>query len=116
MSEMPDGITQEELDRYAKLDKAIKKFQIEHKSLNARIKAAFKKVGTFQFGSVIVKRTESTSKKFDSEAFALAYPASKRENRKYYSVTVDAAKIPAELALEYTEFGTIEKLSVDVVS
>lgn len=110
MATLPEGITQAELDRYAKLDRAIKRANEEHKALNAKIKEAFVALGTFVFGSVVIKRTEAAS--FDSKAAAEKYPYSSHAD--YYELTpvLVKDKMPEDVRAEFE--GKTQRLSIDV--
>lgn len=110
MAELPEGITQKELDEYAKLDRGIKKLQIRHKILNEKIKTTFTKVGTFVFGSVIVKRTEADS--FDAKAAEKAFPLDKHP--EFYKSVFDASALPADKRKKFTT--KVQRLSVDVAA
>ena len=111
-TELPEGVSQAQIDRYAKLDKAIKKAQTEHKTLNELFKQKFVKLGTFMFGSVIIKRTEASS--FDSKKFAEDHPVTDPASKKYYVLTLDASLIEADVKAKYTS--KTQRLSVDVVA
>lgn len=110
---LPDGITQAELDRYAKLDAAIKRANAEHKTLNDKIKKAFKTLGTFICGSVIVKRTEADV--FDAAGFQTKYPYASHE--QYYDLVPmlkPKANLPEDVRKEFES--KQQRLSVDVVT
>lgn len=110
MAELPEGITQKELDEYAKLDRGIKKLQTRHKILNEKIKLAFTKMGTFVFGSVIVKLSSSSS--FDKDAFTTGHPQDKFP--QYYVWALDPKLIEADKKAKFTT--KTERLSVDVAA
>lgn len=109
---LPAGITQAELDEYAKIDRVLKnkKLNDRHKELNAKIKAAFVKLGTFIHGSVIIKRTERTG--FDAKAAEEDFPFEKFP--EYYKPVFDPTTFPAELKEKYAT--KIEALSVTVAT
>lgn len=85
MADLPEGVSQKDIDRYAYLDKGIKKLQDEHKALNDKIKRAHEAAGitgkktlvypSEKFGSVIVDLNEQ--KRVDSEALEAAHPFEK---------------------------------------
>lgn len=109
---LPAGITQAELDEYAKIDRVLKnkKLNDRHKELNAKIKAAFVKVGTFIFGDVIIKRT--TRAGFDSAKAQEDFPFEKFP--EYYKPVFDPTAVPEEVKAKYKT--TVEALSVTVAS
>lgn len=72
MTALPAGITQADLDRYVKLDAAMKRAKIEHDALNAKIKDAFPNKGTYVCGDVLVERSEAHG--FDAKEAAKRYP------------------------------------------
>lgn len=108
MAELPDGITQEELDRYAKLDAGIKALQAEHKKINEKIKKVFTQPGTFVFGKVIIDRSSVVG--VDVTAVEENFPPSKYP--EYYKAAVDQDSLPDEVKAEY--FTLTERLSVKV--
>lgn len=112
MATLPNGITQADLDRYARLDVAIKKAKAEHDTLNAKIKAAFVSLGTFVFGSVIIKRTEAVT--FDSKAATEALPYAQFSD--YYDLVpvLNKALLPEEVRRTFES--AQQRLSVDVAS
>jgi hypothetical protein len=112
MAELPEGITQKELDEYAKLDRGIKKLQTRHKILNAKIKQVFASVtkGTRVFGDVVVKIGLTSS--FDKESFEEKYP--KEKFPQYYKLTLDPTKIEADIKAKFTS--KANTLSVDVAA
>lgn len=110
MADLPAGITQAELDRYALLDRGIKKLQGEHTDLNAKIKAAFTKVGTFSHGAVIVKRSEAVG--VDAAAVEAAFPYATAPG--YYKPTIDAKALPKEIKDTFPKI--TQRVSIDVVS
>jgi len=110
MAELPEGLTQKELDEYAKLDRGIKKLQTRHKILNEKIKDAFTKNGTFVFGSVIIKRSEANS--LDPEALQKKYPEATYP--EYYKTVLDATKVPADIKAKFSS--KTQRLSVDVAA
>lgn len=110
MADLPEGITQAELDRYALLDRGIKKLQDEHSDLNAKIKAAFTKVGTFAHGDVIVKRSES--KGVDTAAVEKAFPFDTAPG--YYKPTIDRTALPKEVKDTFPKI--TQSVSISVVT
>lgn len=112
VTELPEGITQADIDRYAKLDAGIKKLSAEHKVLNELLKLKLVKLGTFVFGKVIIKRSEASS--FDKEKFEQDHPYSVKENRKYYVHALDASLIEPDLRKKYTT--KTQRVSVETLA
>lgn len=110
MAELPEGITQKEIDRFLKLDLGIKKLQPEHKVLSEKIKSAFTKLGTWVFGEAIIKRTEASS--FDKAAFEKKHPVDRFP--EYYSLTLDPTLIEPDVKAKFTT--KVQRLSVDKVA
>lgn len=110
MATLPAGITQDELDRYAKLDAGIKALTVEHKAINEKIKKAFTAKGTFVCGSIIIERSSSVG--LDIKGVEAAYPF--ETNPEFYTPAVDRTKVPESVKGEF--FTITEKLSVKVVS
>lgn len=108
MSALPEGLTQAEVDRYAKLDAGIKKLQPEHKRLGEKIKSLVTKVGTFTFGNVVVDRNEAKS--FDKKTAEHDYPYEKFP--EYYTPVLDPAKVPDAVKEKYTSM--TQRVSVKV--
>lgn len=106
---LPEGITQAELDKYARVDAAIKRLEPEKKRLNDKIKRAFTELGTFLCGSVVVKRTQADS--FDAVAFADKYPESKYP--QYYKSVVDPTKIDAKTKSKFVS--KTQRLAIETV-
>lgn len=107
---LPDGITQDELNRYARLSHAVRKANEELTVLNAKIKNAYPKLGTFIAPPVVIKRTQSIG--VDTAAVAVAYPFD--DAPEYYSASVDIKKLPVEVKDTFPKI--TQRLSVDVVS
>jgi len=85
MAELPEGLTQKDIDRYAYLDAGIKKLVEEHTLLNDKIKQKHKEAGikgkktlsypSDKFGTVIV--TLGEQKRLVLEDLIKAYPVEK---------------------------------------
>jgi hypothetical protein len=97
---LPAGITQDELDEYAKIDRVLKnkKLNDRHAALNKKIKAAFVKLGTFIHGDVIIKRGERDS--FDAKAAEEEFPFEKFP--EYYKPVFDATTLTAAQKKKFT--------------
>lgn len=108
MAELPEGITQADLDKYAKLDKGMKKLAPEHKRLNQLIKDTFLKVGTFVHGDVIVDRSQADS--FDKKAAEEDLPYEKFPD--LYTHTIDPTKLTKTQKAKYTS--KVQRLSIKV--
>lgn len=102
MSKLPDGITQAEMDEYARLDAGIKKLAERHSVLNEKIKSvhteARLKKGTYIYGSVVVKIGETSQ--VDKETAMDTYP--EQSFPQYYPPTFDAKKLPADVKVLFT--------------
>jgi hypothetical protein len=111
-TEVPPGITVDDLQKYAKLDKALKKATPTHKALGNKIKAAYVKVGTFAVLNIIIKRTKA--EKVDWKKVEDLNPQSSNPHlyKKVWVLDQDAVK--AELDLKpYTD--VIERISIDTL-
>jgi hypothetical protein len=109
---VPDGITVEEVQQYAKLDKAIKKAKPRWEELGKKIKAAYKKKGTFAVLNLIVKRT--TAEKIDWKKVEIAFPQSEYPDLYKKTWTLDQETAKASLNLKpYTDI--IERVSIDAL-
>ena len=110
MTTLPEGITQSELNEYAKLDKAIKSALEKKAALNAKIKSVFVKKGIFIFGSVVIKLGEQN--RFDRAAFEKAYPSEKYS--QYYVMTpvVNETSIADKTVAKFTK--SVQTLSISV--
>jgi hypothetical protein len=119
MAQLPEGLTQKDIDRYAQLDAGIKKLQEEHAVLNETIKQAHKNAGiegnktlsypSEKYGTVIVKLGQQ--KRFDTAAASETFPEA--EFPEYYSSTLDSKKLPADIANEFRT-NIVQTLSVSV--
>lgn len=107
---LPEGITQDELNRYARLSHAVRKANEELAVLNAKIKDAYPNLGTFVAAPVIIKRSQSVG--VDVAAVAAAYPYEAAP--EYYSAAVDLRKLPVEVKDTFPKI--TQRLSVDVIS
>lgn len=111
MTTLPDGISQAEIDRYAKLDVALKKAKAEHDRLNSKIKRAFG-VGVFVCDGVILTRTEADE--FHKKDAETKYPYA--SNPDYYDLVPVLVKdrMPEAQRLEFE--GKQQRLSVAMVT
>lgn len=112
MSDLPDGITQDDLDKYAKIDAAMKKLEPEKKRIADLIKKAFDKPGTFVHGNVVIERT--TAKLRATKDFLSDYPADEYPEFYVNEPKINWDAVSEEDAAEY--WTASEKLSVKVVS
>ena len=119
MATLPEGLTQGDIDRYAYLDKGIKKLKEEHEVLNETIKQAHKAAGysgnktlsypSDKFGTVIVKLGEQ--KRMDTEKATETFPAD--EYPEYYSLSLDVKKMPADISAAFRT-NIVQTLSISV--
>ncbi len=111
MADLPNGLTQAEVDEYAKLDAGIKKLQEKHKILNEKIKDAHatKKAGAYIYGDVVVTIQDKT--KFDVDMAEASLPYTNVVNRKFYKHTIDAKALEADVRAGFT-VGAPRALSV----
>lgn len=110
MSNLPEGITQVEIETYSKIDLAIKKLEPRKKELGDRIKAAYTKVGSFVVGNVIIDRTEADSK--DIKSAEKLYPYDLYPELYVVEPKFDFSKLAPE---EQAKFVTkTQRLSVKV--
>lgn len=117
MAQLPEGLTQKDIDRYAQLDAGLKKIADEHKTLNEKIKKAHEDAGitgkktliypSEKYGAVIVDLSEA--KGVDSEAMEEKYPIEK--NPDYYTPKLDVKKIPADIVAKFRTVVT-QRLSI----
>lgn len=102
MADLPNGLTQAEVDEYAKIDAGIKKLQERHAILNEKIKDAHatKKAGAYIYGSVVV--TIQDKSKFDVAMAEDSLPYTNPANRKFYKHTIDARALDADVRAGFT--------------
>lgn len=113
MSQLPEGVTQEEIDQLAKLRRGIEKAQAAAKLIEDKIRAGAR-TGTNVYGDVIVKKVETIGT-FDKKRFEVTFPFS--SHPEFYSPTLDTKKIEKELGEARTDFYTPgTRLSIDVVN
>ncbi len=114
MSTLPPGLTQAEVDEYAKLDAGIKRLQDRHKELNEVIKQAHieagKVKGTYNYGEVVVKMNESNT--FDKDQATQDFPVADYPN--LYKPVLEPKNLPADIRSQYTS--KTARLSVEKVS
>ncbi len=119
MATLPEGLTQADIDEYARLDAGLKKLQTRHAVLNETIKQSHKNAGitgnktltypSEKYGTVIVKLGEQ--KRLDTEKLSETFPES--EFPEYYTCSVDAKKVPADISAEFRT-NIIQTLSISV--
>lgn len=119
MAQLPEGLSQKDIDRYAYLDKGMKKLQEEHAVLNEKIKQAHKDAGiegsktltypSEKFGTVIVKLGQQ--KRMDVAALTEKYTEEKAP--EYYSLALDQKKVPADILAKF-KTNIVNTLSVSV--
>ena len=107
MAELPEGLTQKDIDRFAYLDKGMKKLADEHKMLNEKIKQAHKSAGitgsktliypSDKFGSVVVKLGEQ--KRLDTAALEEAHPFERFP--QFWRTQFDKDAVPADLQARF---------------
>lgn len=97
MADLPNGLTQAEVDEYAKLDAGIKKLQERHRVLNEKIKDAHatKKAGSYVYGEVIVSIQDKT--RFDADMAEASLPYTNVSNRKFYKHVIDPRALDADV-------------------
>lgn len=112
MNTLPEGITQTELDEYAKLDAAIKKAMEKKNALNVRIKAAFVKKGTFVFNSIVIKIGEQ--KRLDRTALEKAYPFEKYPQYYVSKPVLNEEVVADKIVAKFTN--TVPVLSISIAN
>lgn len=113
MSTLPPGLSQAEVDEYARLDDGIKRLLARHTELNDVIKAAHAaaaKKGTFTYGKVVVKVSETS--KFEKDEATEAFPVT--DYPDLYKPVLEPKNLPADIRAEYTSKSL--RMSVDTVS
>ena len=113
-SALPAGITQEEIDQYAKLHNAILKAQKVTKPLNDKIKAAYVEEGTFLAGNAVIERYSSSS--FNSAEFLAKFPQA--DFPQYYvEVPATFALNPASISKDIKDgfMEKTQKLTVNII-
>lgn len=100
MSEIPPGLTQADLDLYAKIDDGMKKLQDEKDRLNALIKKTHsdRGTGTYIYGKVVV--TIGSTSKVNYEGIAKENPFEVAP--EYYIQKIDPKKVPASTKNRFT--------------
>jgi len=122
-SKIPDGITIHDIIAYTKIDNAMKKLEPRKKLLSEKLKAAFKKKGSFTYeleepdsqgniqtvGSAVTigDRTE-----FNKDKAAEDFPY--EEFPQYYTHVLDKTKLPVDVREEYES--KILTLSVKLIT
>lgn len=119
MADLPEGLTQKDIDRYAQLDQGMKKLADEHKVLNEKIKQAHKDAGiegnktltypSAKYGTVIVKLGEQ--KRLDTAALEKAHPFEKYPN--FWRTQFDKDAVPADIQAKFRT-NIIQTLSISV--
>ncbi|WNN95201.1 hypothetical protein SEA_MAGRITTE_250 [Microbacterium phage Magritte] len=117
MAQLPKGLAQKDIDRYAQLDAGLKRIADEHKTLNEKIKQAHEAAGltgkhtliypSEKYGAVIVELSEANG--VDTEALEEKYPQEK--NPDYYTPKLDQKKIPADIVKKFRTVKT-QRLSI----
>mgnify|MGYP007069471091 CR=1 FL=1 len=107
MAQLPEGITQQDLDRYAHLTAGIAVLEAEKDALNTQIKAAYAAAGysgkhtlvypSPRYGSVIV--TIGEQRRVDQEALVTAFPRDRFP--EYWKPVIDVDAIPATTVLGF---------------
>lgn len=118
MSQIPKGLTQQDLDRYAQLDAGIAALAEEHKILNAKIKKAHLDAGltgkktlvypSEKYGAIIVKLNEQ--RRLDVPGLTEAFPMD--DFPQFYSSILDVKKVPADVQDEFRTV-VVQTLSID---
>lgn len=122
MATLPEGITQEQLDRYAYLSKGLSALENEKELLGNHIKQAYSEAGltgkrtlTYpspKFGTVIV--TLGEQRRLSKEALEeLEKAFSWEEFPKYWKTALDIKSIPAIHVDPYREITTTLKVDVE---
>lgn len=119
MAVLPEGLTQKDIDRFAYLDKGMKKLKEEHEVLNVKIKKAHQDAGitgsktlvysSDKFGSVIVKLGEQ--KRLDTKGLEEAHPYEKFP--QYWRTMFDKDTVPADVQAKFRT-NIVSTLSVSV--
>lgn len=106
MADLPNGLTQDEVDEYLKLDAGIKRLQVRHDILNEKIKNAHqgKKAQAYVYGGVIVTIQDKT--KFDAEEAEEALPYYDPKNRKLYRHVIDPEALQPDVKAKFTHHAT----------
>lgn len=101
MSTLPPGLTQADIETYAKIDDGMKRLQDAKDELNEKIKLAHKGVGkgTYIYGEVVVKI--GATSKTDYKAIGTLY--GEGDYPEYYESKLATTKIPKEIKAVYTE-------------
>lgn len=119
MAQLPEGLTQADIDRYAQLDNALKPILEEHKRLNDLIKRSHIEAGhsgkqtliypSEKFGSVIVELSEARN--LDEETLIADHPYSKFPN--FYSTQFNKTLVDAATLGKY-KTKIVPRLSIKV--
>lgn len=106
MADLPNGLTQDEVNEYLKLDLGIKRLQERHAILNEKIKNAHagKKAQAYLYGEVIV--TIQDKSKFDIEEAEGALPYTDPKNRKFYKHVIDSGSLQPDVKAKFTHQAT----------
>jgi len=119
MAQLPEGLTQKDIDRLAQLDAGMKKLQDEYNALKDKVKRAHQDAGltgkqtlvypSDKYGTVIVDLNEQ--KRVDTEALIKAHPFDKFP--QYWRMQFDQAAVD-ETVLNKFRTNVIPTLSIKV--
>jgi len=117
MATLPPGLTQGDIDEYARLDAGIKKLKQRHDILNEKIKKTHEDAGikgkktlvydSEKYGSVIVDLSEAKS--VDTEKLESAHPF--EQNPEFYKPKLDTKSVPADILAKFRTIIT-QRLSI----
>lgn len=112
MSTLPEGITQAEIDRYAKLDAGVKKLTAEKKELGEKIKFVLTaKSATYTFEDVVVSVAVRKGE-FDKELATDTFPADRYPD--LYTLTIDPEKVRKSLGKAADDLNKAPTLALSV--
>lgn len=119
MAQLPEGLTQQEIDRLAQLDAGIKKLQTEYDDLKSKVKQVHQEQGltgkhtlvypSEKYGSVIVELNEQ--KKVDVEALIKAHPIEKFP--QHWTMQFDQSSVDAKTLAKF-KTNIVPTLSIKV--
>lgn len=119
MADLPEGLTQKDIDRYAQLDAGLAKIRDEHAALNDKIKKTHEAAGIHgkktltypseKYGVVIV--TLGEQKRVDTEALEKAHSIEK--SPEYWVPKLDQ-KLVDKTVLDKFRTNVVQTLSIKV--
>lgn len=112
-SQLPEGMTQAEIDEMAKLDRAITKAGKRLAELKEKARLGLPKHDTYVYpGGVVIVRNKQD--RFQADKYELGHPY--KLNPELYILKFDASKVPAEDKKKAEYVTRVETISVKIAA